>query len=139
MDLELLLLFKGKKGNIVSKTIVFSQPKIVKNEKFVSIDILKANSSYWEKDKPLLPVINKVFEFEFGIMIDSVEVTFSDLITRKLSKLVEPAPELLPLYSILELNIESSDEVLYEGIGVVSYGTSETERVFGCMVEHTHD
>ena len=134
---------QGEKKNIVSKTIVFSQPKIVENEKFISIDISDANSNYWETGKPLLPVVSKVFEFEFGTMIDSVEVTFSNSITQKLSKLIEPAPELLPISSISELNIKSLDGVSYEGIGIypkekfsykVSAGKSGENNVVFCAV-----
>ena len=79
--------------NILSETILFSKPKIIEKDDFISIDIPESNSNYWETDKPLLPVINKVFEFEFGTKIDSVEVAFSDPVAQKLSKYIEPTPK----------------------------------------------
>ena len=89
-----------------SETIFFSTPVINEKEEYVSIDLAEATSDSWETDKPVLPLITKVYTFEIGTRVNNVEVTFSDIKEQKLTKLVEPAPEL----QILSL-ISTSKEV----------------------------
>ena len=77
-----------------SKIIYFSQPVIHEKEDYTTIDLAEATSNSWEKDKPTLPVVTKVYTFPFGTRVDNVDVSFSDVIEKKISKLIRPAPEL---------------------------------------------
>ena len=103
--------------NSLSTTLLFSQPEIIEKEKYVKIQISESNSNLWEADKPLLPVVSKVFEFPFGTKIDNVEVTFSDPITKKISKPVEPTPKTFSINSINK-NVESNKEISYENLDI---------------------
>ena len=88
---------EGTKENFSSEKVAFSQPIINEQENYVSIELAEANSNSWETDKPDLPVVTKVYWFEFGTVIDNVEVTFSDIVEQQISKPIRPAPESYPV------------------------------------------
>ncbi len=86
-----------EKEGFLSETVVFSQPIICEKEEYISLELAEATSSSWEIDKPMLPVVTKVYTFPFGTHVDNVKVSFSDSIEQKISKLIRPMPELYPL------------------------------------------
>ena len=91
---------EGTKEISHSERFAFSQPIINEQENYVSIELAEANSNSWETDKPELPVVTKVYWFEFGTIIDNVEVTFSDIVEQPISKPIRPAPESYPVLGI---------------------------------------
>jgi hypothetical protein len=46
-----------------------------------------------EPDKPMLPVVTKVYTFPFGTYVNNVDVAFSDVIEQVISKPIIPSPE----------------------------------------------
>ena len=82
----------SKNENLVSETIIFSQPGICEEQDYVSIELNEATSSIWETGKPTLPVVTKVFTFPLGTIIDNVDVTFSNIIEKEISKPVKLSP-----------------------------------------------
>ncbi len=83
----------SEKQNFIQTTIHFSDPKIVINENYVSLDLPETTTFTWETDKPMLPVYTKVYTFSFGTKINSVDVTFSDPIELEISMPIKPVPE----------------------------------------------
>jgi len=96
----------------LSKEVVFSQPIIYEEENYISIELAEANSNFWAKDKPVLPVVTKVYTFPFGTSIDNVEVTFSDVVEQEVSKLIKPTPETLPVSINAIKKIKEPDAVV---------------------------
>ena len=78
----------------ISETILLSEPTVQEKEDYVSLELPEATAQSWEKDKPTLPVVTKVYTFPFGTRIDTVEVTFSDVIEQEIAKPIMPSPEL---------------------------------------------
>ena len=77
-----------------SETINFSTPVIREKDSCISIDLPEKTINSWEKDKPTLPVVTKVYTFPFGTQIENVKVTFSKDIKQTISKPIESPPEL---------------------------------------------
>jgi len=84
---------EGDEERFESKTIHFSQPVIHEKEDYTTIGLAEATSNSWEKDKPTLPVVTKVYTFPFGTRVDNVDVSFSDIIEQGISKPIMPSPE----------------------------------------------
>ena len=98
---------ESKEENIIFEKLVFSQPIICEKEDYVSIDLTEATTDSWETDKPMLPVVSKEYTFEFGTIVDNVEVSFSDIIEQKISKpiMVSPEPQIIStMYTSNEVN-----------------------------------
>ncbi len=104
---------------IMPDSVVFSRPVVYEKENLISIELTEANSNSMETGKPMLPVVSKVYTFEFGTSIDNVEVTFSDVIEQEVTKLIMPAPEKLPV-SINSINKANKQEkvVSYSDIDI---------------------
>ena len=96
-----------------TETIFFSTPLINDKKDYASIDIAEATSCSWEIDKPMLPLITKVYTFEFGTRVNNVEVTFSDIKEQKISKLIEPAP-MLQIKSLISASkeVEKTEKII---------------------------
>ena len=103
---------ESKEDSIISEKLYFSQPTISINENYVSLVSSDATVYSCEKDKPTLPVVNKVYTFPFGTKIDNVGVTFSDFTEKIVSKPIEPSPEIYILSSISSVDNEKTGEVL---------------------------
>jgi len=102
--------------NIISEKILFSQPTLEIKENYVYLDSSDATVYSNEKDKPTLPVVNKVYTFPFGTKIDNVAVTFSDFTEKEISKPIEPSPEIHTLSSISLKNKETQEILTYSDI-----------------------
>ena len=98
--------------NLISEKIVFSQPTICDSENYVSLELLEANSNYWNEGKPEMPAISKVYTFPFGTIIDDVDVTFADFTEKVLSKPINPTPETYPVSINVVNNYEPSKEIV---------------------------
>ncbi len=108
-----------EKENIILEKIKISSPKLIEKEGFISIGLSEANSNYWDEDKPFIPVVSKVYTFEFGTKIDNVEVTYSNIKTQKLSKLIEPTPKsYIRSMAYKTTSIKKPSEISYSGLGI---------------------
>ena len=129
--------------NLISETIVFSQPNICEEQDFVSIELEEATSSIWETGKPTLPVVTKVYTFPLGTIIDNVEVVFSNTIEKEISKPVKLSPEVYP-ETISNMNVKITEkEISYSGIDIypeqrygyrTGAGLNNGERVFFLVI-----
>ena len=70
----------------------FSQPTVVNDNTYVSIDLQEANQFLTEQGKPLLPCYTQTLYYPFGTKILGVTVTPSDIATQTLSAVVAPTP-----------------------------------------------
>ncbi len=111
---------EGEKEIFESKIIYFSQPVIHEKEDYTTIGLAEATSNSWEKDKPTLPVVTKVYTFPFGTRVDNVDVSFSDIIEQEISKPIMPSPELQILSTVYVSNniVEPETLVTYSDIDV---------------------
>ncbi len=98
--------------NILSEKIVFSQPIFSNDGNYVSLELAEANVVSWEKDKPALPIVTKTYTFPFGTKIDDVQVVFSEINQKVISKPISPSPEALMLTEALSNNNVKSEEIL---------------------------
>lgn len=104
--------------NLISETIVFSQPFVCEEQDYVSVELEGATSELWETGKPTLPVVTKVYTFPLGTIIDNVEVTFSNEVEKVISKPVKLTPEVYP-ETISTMNIDIPEKkISYLGIEI---------------------
>jgi len=107
------------KEKFISETIVFSQPIINEKDDYISIELAEATTNSWEKDKPMLPVVTKVYTFPFGTSINNVEVTFSDIVEKKISKPIIPSPDVQIIGIAISKNIEKPETIMtHPDIGI---------------------
>jgi hypothetical protein len=101
------------------ETLIFSEPLVVEKEEYVTIEISEETSRSWEEGKPTLPVVNKVYTYPFGTIINNVEVTFSKPIEIEISKPVSPSPVLqtLSMY-VSHKMVESENIMTYSDIDI---------------------
>jgi hypothetical protein len=101
------------------ETVFFSQPIIYERDDFVTIGLSEKTSDLWESNKPILPVVTKVYTYPLGTKIDSVDVTFSDVIEKDITKLIQPSPEPIMKSAIHTSSVnEVSKEVDYSNINI---------------------
>lgn len=131
------------KENIITDNFTISTPKIIEKGDYISIDLADANSNYLEKDKPYLPVVSKIYTFPFGTKIENVDVIFSNIITEKLLKPIEPSPKIEMRLSSCNNNIKRSMEIDYSDLGIypkekfswkTAAGIKGKDHVIYCMV-----
>ena len=102
-----------------SENITFSQPVISEDGNYLTIGIDESISETMEEDKPMLPVVTKVYTFPFGTKIESVAVDFSEFIDMQVTSLIKPAPETLPVSMGIAHNVKDTESIVsYEGIDV---------------------
>ena len=95
---------------ILEESIVISEPIIKDADQYATVNLEEAESFLIKAGKPMLPVVTHVFTFPFGTNINSVDVSFSEAEELRLSKEVEPSPELVPL---MEATEPEKDETVY--------------------------
>ena len=74
-------------------SISFSEPEIHDEDQYIRVLLKEATSSLFEQEKPMLPVVTKMFTFPFGTKITDVTVSCSKQNELIVSKEVTPAPE----------------------------------------------
>lgn len=105
--------------NLKSESVSFSVPIIQDKNEYISIELAETTYNSWESNKPMMPVITKVYMFDFGTTIDDVEVTFSDDIQQAVSKPIIPSPEVYMDSIEYAQNIEKSEKIVtYSDIDV---------------------
>ena len=77
---------------IVFDKIFFSQPNVINENKYVSLDVSEANSFIMEQGKPMLPSYVETFDFPFGTKINKVTCEPTNIQTQTLSKELKPTP-----------------------------------------------
>ena len=88
----------NKTSDLKSKTelISISAPVVKDAGQYVTISLEEATTSFMESDKPMLPIVTKVYKFPFGTEISQVDVSFSNTkeltLTKKVQPAIEPAP-----------------------------------------------
>ena len=97
---------------IKTESIAISEPIIKDEGQYVTVSLEEAASSLVNPEKPMLPVVTRVFTFPFGTKISHVDVSFSDTKEMALSKEVQPTPELLPVGEKVA-NEQIKDTVVY--------------------------
>ena len=128
---------------IMTESIAISEPVVKDAGQYVTVSLEEAATSFIESDKPMLPVVTKVFTFPFGTKISHVDVSFSNTKELTLTKKVQPAIEAFPV------NIKVANEpfmdtavygsaVLYPTIGyryTTRAGLDGTEHVIYLAVQ----
>jgi hypothetical protein len=107
----------SEKENIDANIVNFSKPIIVEKGEFVTIALAESNADLWETDKPLLPLVSKVYTYPFGTIINDVQITFSNPTEIEITKKIEPSPE-PQMKSAVYKNQISEKEVSYQGIDI---------------------
>lgn len=114
--------FTNEKTSAVSikqQIISFSVPTIINAGDYVQVDLNEATTSILKTGEPNLPVVTKVFTFPFGTKINSVDVSYSQTLTKRLIKDVEPAPEPVLLSEELQTPSEPvEDPIVYQTRGL---------------------
>jgi hypothetical protein len=89
----------NKTSDLKNKTelISISEPVVKDAGQYVTVSLEEAAKSFIESDKPMLPVVTKVYTFPFGTKISHVDVCFSDTKEMTLTKKVQPAVEPVPV------------------------------------------
>ena len=105
-------LSEGETENFDSERISFSKPIVVENENYVAIELAESSADSWVNGKPMMPVVNKVYTFPFGTIINDVYVTFTSPKQMEITKPIKPSPE--PQMLSMGYKTEASE-------GIVSY------------------
>jgi len=101
-------------SNILKETIFFSDPTIIDNSQYNTIDLAEKTSYLLDPGKPQLPRVTKVFIFPFGTIINSVEVKLTFDSNKHLSKKILPNPERMPLNALNPPVHDYMDYSVYE-------------------------
>ena len=96
---------ESQKENFVLETINFSQPMIQEKNDFISVDLKEKTSDIWESNKPMLPTVTKVYTYPLGTQIDSVDVSFSSVIEKEVTKPLQVSPEPIPKTDVYSSNV----------------------------------
>lgn len=73
-------------------SFVFSEPKIVEIDQYISLELEESTTSLMEPGKPVLPVCTKIFKFPFKTKINNVECKPLQINQKLISKDIQPAP-----------------------------------------------
>jgi hypothetical protein len=98
---------ESEKENFELETINFSIPTIKEKNDFVSVDLLEKSFDLWESNKPMLPAVTKVYTYPLGTKIDSIDVTFSNVIEREVTKPIKVSPEPIAKTDVYSSNINT--------------------------------
>jgi len=82
---------------IENESIVISEPILKEMGNYVTVNLGESTSTLMHSGKPMLPVVTRVFTFPFGSTIKCVDVSFSEVKERTLSKEVQPTPKPVPI------------------------------------------
>jgi hypothetical protein len=82
---------------VKTESITISEPFLQEKGQYITVNLKEATSSLLDPERPMLPVVTKVFTFPFGTHIRSVDVSFSDAHQLILSKDVIPASQPSPV------------------------------------------
>ena len=85
---------ESENERFLSESIFISTLNINDQVDYISLDMEGATSEMWSDGKPCIPFVSKVYTFPFGTTINNVDVTFSNILEKRISKPVVPSPKL---------------------------------------------
>jgi len=110
---------KTNDENTISEKINFSTPIFNEVGEYISVELSESTNSQTIENKPMMPVVTKVYTLPFGTKIDNVKVTFSDNVVQGISKPVEPTPATLPVSINAVHSVKKTKEVMtYQDIEI---------------------
>ena len=95
---------KDNNQRIIIEKLLIQEPIINKGDEFVELDIIESNQNLLNSGKPILPKIVKTYIFPFGTKITDVKVTFSNKLSKTLTKPLKPSAEIKIISTIYEDN-----------------------------------
>jgi hypothetical protein len=108
---------QNENNMISTHTIVFSQPKIIEKDNYITISIDETNDYLISSDKPLLPSYKKTFMFPFGTKINDIIIDAVGVYEKELEFLIEPAPKAVIIGSDEYISAEKTmDNIVYNDI-----------------------
>jgi len=90
----------------ISSTVFFSEPKLIEKDGLLEINLIESTSNLMNTDEYKLPAVTKVFEIPYTSKVKSVEVVFSEIKEKKISKKISLASE--SIQDIYSQNVETS-------------------------------
>ncbi len=76
----------------ISESFSFSSPMIKNSNEFVQVNFDESNAELIKENKPLLPMITKVYTFPLGTSIDEISIDTEESYNQKISKKIMPSP-----------------------------------------------
>jgi len=97
------------------KQLIFSEPIIKEEIKYITVNLKEATITTLENGKPTLPIVTQVFTFPFKTKINNVEVIFSEPKEIVLSKEIKPASKPIRLNTELQTSNQVERDIeVYE-------------------------
>jgi len=104
---------------IETTTIYISEPTIINNENYVTIELTDTKNNFIESGKPAIPMITKTYTFPFGTKIKNVEVTYGTESNYEIKKPINIAPEPQIKSTIYQTSNKFSEETpTYDDIDI---------------------
>jgi len=76
----------------ISECFSFSNPTMKKSGDYVQVSIDESNAELMNENKPLLPMITKVYTFPLGTKIDEITFAAEESYNHEISKQIMPSP-----------------------------------------------
>jgi hypothetical protein len=116
----------------INESINLSDLSVKEIDDKVKLDFDQSTSFTTETDKPMIPVLTKVYNLPFGSTIKNVDVSFSDSEQIILTKTIKKAPE---PKSLINLETKNKEKIMPEKTEVVTnadvYPTKSFEYTTG--------
>ena len=96
-----------------SEMVSFSHPDIIEKQDYCVIQLEESTFNSISENKPLIPMVSKVYTFPFGTIIRDVDVSFSEPLEESIDMLVEVSPEVEIFSTMYQMkNKVSSNQVV---------------------------
>jgi hypothetical protein len=102
----------------ISETIHFSQPTLHGEDTCLSINLPEATAYTWKQDKPLIPVVTKIYTLPFGTQVDSISVDIEKITEQPLTQPLAPAPTIEMISTTFTATDDTPASPLYEDITI---------------------
>jgi hypothetical protein len=80
-------------NSLLIESINFTEPKIIDEDNYISLNLKEATTNLMQPGKPVLPVYSKIYKFPYGTNVEKVECTPSKINEIKISGEVVPSPK----------------------------------------------
>ena len=112
--LEAGALSEIKENTLIEKTeiITVSNPTLIENNEYISVELSEATSLSMNTGEPVLPKVTKVYTLPVGSNIKDISVIFSNSNKEVLTKEIRPAPEPIIEGKDIQKSLKKS-EVVY--------------------------
>ncbi len=116
----------------INESISLSELSVIEKNDQVKLDFDQSSSFTTETDKPMMPILTKVFNLPFGSKVKNVDVSFSDSEQIILTKTLKKAPQ--PKY-LMNLETKNKEIIIPETTKVTTntdiYPTKSFEYTTG--------